>query len=716
MARESRASRRYIGNWNKHLMRKIITFLILSILANNFMFAQKSIVVVDSLKKLLATAKDETLIVDYKNQLAYEYVIDNAVKAKQIATEALSLATKNNDRLGVLNANNNLGLACYYTNDYDQALKHYYISRDIAIELKNNSKLAVALNNIGLVYDDKADYNNALTYYLQSLKLVEGTGESKSQLASTLNNIALIYQTQGKYEEALSFHNRALKIKREIGNKRGEGSSLHNIGLVYKLKGEYDKSLEFYNRALELRKLINDESGVGLTLNNIGSVYDSRGEYDKALRYFEEALVIREKSQDKYGLAITLFSMGSAYCERKEYKKGNEFIERAMNIAKEIGAKELLKHGYETYALIYAAQGDYKHAYENQKEYIAVKDSILNETTIQQLNELQTKYESEKKQKELELITKESKIQALELNKNKMWMYVLVIAILLVISLALLLFNRYNLKHKANELLAHQNAEITQQKKEITDSINYAKRIQESILPPEEHWKKLLPNSFIFYRPKDIVSGDFYWIEQKQNVVCFAAVDCTGHGVPGALMSVVGFNLLTQAVNEVGLTKPSEILEHLDAGVTKTLRQTEHGKGVKDGMDLSLCSFDTTTNVLQYAGAFNALYYVRENTLHEIKADKFPIGVNLDGVVDNYQNHTVQLQKGDCVYLFSDGYADQFGGSKGKKFKYNQLKNLFIEIANKSVDEQKQIIADAFDVWKGGLEQVDDVVVIGLKI
>jgi serine phosphatase RsbU (regulator of sigma subunit) len=694
----------------------VILVLLLSIFSRNYLNAQKSKAVVDSLQKILASTKDEKLIADYKNQMAYEYVVDNSPKATQLANEALTLATKNEDQLGILNAQNNLGLACYYINQYDDALKHFNKASEIARALKNDSKLAVALNNIGLVYDDKADYNNALTYYLQSLKLVEGTGESKFQLASTLNNIALIYKTQGKYDEALSFHNRSLKIKREIGNKRGEGSSLHNIGLVYKLKGDYDKSLEFYHQALELRRSINDESGAGLTLNNIGSVYDSKGEYDKALRYFEEALVIREKSQDKYGLAITLFSMGSAYCERKEYKKGNDFMERAMNIAKEIGAKELLKHGYETYALIYEAQGDYKHAYENQKEYIAVKDSILNETTIQQLNELQTKYESEKKQKELELVTKESKIQALELNKNKLWMYVMVIAILLVICLAALLFNRYNLKQKANELLAHQNAEITQQKKEITDSINYAKRIQESILPPHEHWKKLLPNSFIFYRPKDIVSGDFYWIEQKHNVVCFAAVDCTGHGVPGALMSVVGFNLLTQAVNEVGLTKPSEILEHLDAGVTKTLRQTEHGKGVKDGMDLSLCSFDTTTNVLQYAGAFNALYYVRENTLHEIKADKFPIGVNLDGVVDNYQNHTIQLQKGDCVYLFSDGYADQFGGEKGKKFKYNQLKNLFIEIAKKPVDEQKQIIANAFDVWKGGLEQVDDVVVIGLKI
>lgn len=679
-------------------------------------FAQKGSDVADSLSRLINETKDENLLVKYRNELAYEYVSVDPVKGKAMATEVLSLATRFDNKEGIMNAHNNLGLASYYSNEYEAALKHYQLARDLAIQLKNNSKLAVALNNIGLVYDDKADYNNALSYYLQSLKLVEGTGESKYQLASTLNNIALIYQSQGKYDKALEFHERALNIKREIGNKKGEGSSLHNIGLVYKLKGDYQKSLDYYDQALKLREAINDESGYALTLNNIGSVYESKNELLKAKDYFERSLAIREKLKDKYSLSITLFSLGSNYASRKEYGKAEEYLGRAMSIAKEIGGKDLIKFGYETYATMYFDQGEFKKAFLNQKQFIDIKDSILNETNSKQLNELQTKYETEKKQKELELVTKESQIQALELNKNKMWMFVLIIAVLLVLTLAGLFYNRYNLKQKANELLEHRNNEITQQKKEITDSINYAKRIQESILPPQEHWKKILPNSFIFYRPKDIVSGDFYWIEQKNNVVCFAAVDCTGHGVPGALMSVVGFNLLTQAVNEVGLTKPSEILQHLDAGVTKTLRQSENSKGVKDGMDLSLCSIDLNTNELQYAGAFNSLYYVVNDQLHEIKADKFPIGVNLDGVVDTYTNHTVQLKKGDCVYLFSDGYADQFGGPRGKKFKYNQLKELLLKISAKDVNDQKKQIEKAFDSWKGGLEQVDDVVIIGLKI
>lgn len=699
------------------LKNKLIFFLLLSLLVLiKPAYAQKSKIVVDSLKKLLVPTAPDTLKIKLLNEIGHEYITSDSALATQYASDALNLSLKINYKPGEMNAHNVLGLVLYYSSSYDGALEHHEISRKIAEQLKDKSKLAVALNNIGLVYDDRTEYNKALKYYMESLALAENSEKGKWQMGSTLNNIALIYQTQGKYEDALAFHNRSLKIKKEINNRKGVGSSLHNIGLVYKLMGEYEKSLEYYFLALTVRKENNDENGTALTLNNIGSVFESQGLFNKAFVYFEQSLEIRKKLKDRYGLAISLFSMGSNYCSRNQYEKGFDYYNKALQIGKEIGSKDLLERGYESMALASANQKNYQKAFEYQTLLMAVKDSIYNAESSRQLNELQTKYESEKKQKEIELLTKNDEIQELQLNKNKLWMVVLISTILVVLLLAGLLFNRYKMKQKANDLLEHQNTEITQQKKEITDSINYAKRIQESILPPADHWKKILPQSFIFYRPKDIVSGDFYWIEQKNDTVCFAAVDCTGHGVPGALMSVVGFNLLTQAVNEVGLTKPSEILKHLDAGVTKTLRQSETGKGVKDGMDLSLCSLNLKTLELQYAGAFNSLYYVIDGVFNEIKADKFPIGVNLDGKVDNYQNHTVQLKKGDCVYLYSDGYADQFGGIQGKKFKYKKLKELLTVISSDSIEHQQNKIEKTFDDWKGNLEQVDDVVIIGLKI
>ena len=259
-------------------------------------------------------------------------------------------------------------------------------------------------------------------------------------------------------------------------------------------------------------------------------------------------------------------------------------------------------------------------------------------------------------------------------------------------------------------------ARVVESKKELDDSISYAERIQRAIMPPLDLVDTILPKSFILYLPKDVVSGDFYFVEQYGDEIVFASVDCTGHGVPGALMSVVGFNYLHQAVTEKGITKPSEILSFLDAGVNERLRQTGGESGVNDGMDLSLCTLNIKTKILQYAGAYNPLYIISNNELLQTKADKSPIGVNTDGVTDEYTNHSFQLKEGDCVYLFSDGYADQFGGPKGKKMMYKRLRNLLLEVHQKPMNSQKDILHTAFTDWQKEEEQVDDVLLMGVRI
>lgn len=670
----------------------------------------------DSLWKCLNQTKVDSIRINCLDNIAYDNLGSNNEKAIEYATQALQLAIDRGYATGRIKAYNVLGLAFYYLNEYDQALVWHQRSTELSSKVGDFRQKAVALNNIGLVYDDRGDYEKALYYYLESMKLSDKDEKNKMLYASSMNNVALIYQSQKDFDKALEFHTKALELKKSLGNKRGVGNSLHNLGLVYKLKGDYEKSLQYYFEALPIRQEVGDLIGEGITYNNIGSVYDSKGEHEKAFPFYEKALSVLKETKDKYNTAITLFSLGSNYCDRKQMEKGLVYLNEAMGIARSLGARDLEKFGYEVMTAYYSEKGDYKQAFDFQSRYIQLKDSLFNLENSKQLNALQNKYEDEKKQKEIDLLTKDSEIQALQLNRNKLWFSVLSFAIVLVLLLAALLFNRYKLKQAANNKLEQQNSEISQQKKEITDSINYAKRIQESILPPAEHWQRLLPSSFIFYRPKDIVSGDFYWIEGNEEQVFFAAVDCTGHGVPGALMSVVGFNLLTQAVNEVALDVPAEILKHLDAGVTKTLRQSGEGVGVKDGMDLSLCVLNKKTKILQYAGAFNSLYYVRNKQFFEVKADKFPIGINLDGIVDDYNNHSMQMQTGDMVYLFSDGYADQFGGPNGKKFKYKLLKELLVEVSDLPISEQELRIAATFDQWKGELEQVDDVLIIGVQI
>ncbi len=269
---------------------------------------------------------------------------------------------------------------------------------------------------------------------------------------------------------------------------------------------------------------------------------------------------------------------------------------------------------------------------------------------------------------------------------------------------------------RQKEEIETQNQELEVLYKHVTDSIRYAKRIQEAILPPDSLVKRLLPNSFVLYKPKDIVSGDFYWIDEKEDKTMFAAVDCTGHGVPGAFMSIVGYNLLKHVVNNNNFTKPSLILDGLNEGVSETLHHGHEEAQAKDGMDISFCTINFKTFELEYSGAYNPLYIVRNGELLQTKADKFPIGLFVGQERKKFTNHSVQLQKNDCVYIFSDGYADQFGGPDGKKFMAKNFRDLLLSIFEKPINNQKEILNNTIEEWRGHLDQVDDILIIGVKI
>jgi serine phosphatase RsbU (regulator of sigma subunit)/HAMP domain-containing protein len=263
--------------------------------------------------------------------------------------------------------------------------------------------------------------------------------------------------------------------------------------------------------------------------------------------------------------------------------------------------------------------------------------------------------------------------------------------------------------------IENKNEELEILYKQVTDSIHNAKRIQEAILPPSALIDQILPNSFVLFKPKDIVSGDFYWIEKKNGLTYFAAVDCTGHGVPGAFMSLVGHNILKDIISNTNVIKPSEILDKLREGVINTLHVSNSGTQFKDGMDITLCCINFDTLELQYAAAYNPLCIVRDGELIIYNANKFPIGAFI-GEKENFDNITIQLQKNDQLYIYSDGYADQFGGPNGKKFMVGNFRKLLVQLANKPITEQMGFLKTTLDNWQGDLEQVDDVLIIGLKV
>jgi len=433
-------------------------------------------------------------------------------------------------------------------------------------------------------------------------------------------------------------------------------------------------------------------------------------------------------------LCYGLLALAKMQTNVKSYLAAESTLLEAKRIAEKINANKQLSAILEMLSGVYAKTGNYREAYETHTRFTRIQDSILNFDNNLHITEMTTKYESDRKSKEIELLKKQKEIQRLnqnaEVSKNKIVRNSLIGGFIVILILAVLIYNRYQLKQKANLALQEKNEDIQQQKekielqahelteknKEITDSIHYAKRIQLAILPPDDELERMLPESFVLYKPKDIVSGDFYWLHQAADKVLVAAVDCTGHGVPGALMSVVGSNMLNQIVSEPSNTKTNSILNALNKNISINLQQRSQNAGLRDGMDISLCALDLKKRTVEFSGAMNSAYLVRNKEVTEIPANKIAIGTWHEHPDKLYDCHEHALQKDDMLFLFTDGYADQFGGPKGKKFRYKQLLEMLLANSDKSCKQQKEILNDTFEEWRGKLEQVDDVCIIGVRI
>jgi len=624
---------------------------------------------IDSLKIELSNSKNDTTSVDILIKLSqYLRNTGNTVDAEKYAQQAIDLSKKNNYKRGLGSGYFIMGWVKHYLGDYD-----------------------VAQN-----------------YYVQAMKLQESIGDDKG-LASTLTTMGIIAIRIGNIDKSLEYYQQALTIKEELKDSIGIGALLNNIAVVYYQLEDFDKAIAYMENALKIYEAIGSKQAQSTILYNLGGYYYDEGDREKGIRYIQEAHKATLETGDPYTIAMSYITLSSVKLDERNYKEALKLNNLALDYANKAAAKDQIMSVYETYSDIYSAMGNYHKAFEYQAQYILIKDSIFDSEKSQQITELAEKYESEKKQKEIELLNKEKEKQATityEQNKRKNTIIFSVIGgLVLVVIFSIFLFKRFRVTNQ-------QKIVIEEKQKEITDSITYAKRIQEAILPPEPIIKKLLPNSFFLYKPKDIVSGDFYWLEQKENKILFAAVDCTGHGVPGAFVSIVGHNGLTRAINEFGLTQPAQILNKLNELVEETLRQKDNQ--VRDGMDISLCCIDFSNNQLQYAGANNPLYLVRNNEIIITKADKQPIGGT--GENKTFTNHSFEINKGDSIYIFSDGFADQFGGPKGKKYGYAQFRNFLLSIQNYSMSEQLNLMNEEFNNWKGELEQLDDVCLIGLKI
>jgi serine phosphatase RsbU (regulator of sigma subunit)/TPR repeat protein len=570
---------------------------------------------------------------------------------------------------------------------------------------------ALAINNIGYVYYFKGNYAKGLEYYLQALTIREQVQDIYG-ISESLYNIATVYRSQGNVPKAIEYMEKSVRMSEEKNDKASMALAYYGIGTIYLKQGDHPKAMEYYMKSLKL----NQELGITLQVcrnyNSIGNVFLRMGREDEAMKYYRLGLDVASAISDMSTVSSANTNLGNIYFARRDYAKALTHGQLGLAISQQIGNPDRIRVAAKLLSDVYSAQKQPGPAFGMYKLYIQMRDSISNQEAEKAAIEKRFQYEYEKKAAADSVrIAEEKKVSEAQHVKERTQRYALYGGLLLMLVFALFMLNRFKVTHKQKLLIENQKALVEEKQKEMLDSITYAKKIQQAVLKEEEHVSKHLPSHFIFFRPKDIVSGDFYWALEKRKHLYMAAADCTGHGVPGAFLTMLGVSFLNEINAGEQLLRPDEVLNELRNKVVAELGATGQ---TKDGMDISFFRLNLENRELMWAGAYNPLWYVREGKLVEVKGDKQPIGYS-DGKT-LFTNHLLQLQKGDVIYIFTDGYADQFGGAGGKKFKYKQLEQMILDMHLLPMDKQKEIVTSRFEAWKGDHSQVDDVCFIGMTV
>ncbi|MFH2096606.1 MAG: tetratricopeptide repeat protein [Bacteroidota bacterium] len=661
---------------------------------------------------------------------------------------------------------NDLGYYYDYKGQTDKTWEYYNKSLDITRELNDTALLTTSMINIAMQYRFKGEIDNAVKLNLECIEMLKGT-DHKHNLALAYNNLGTIYHNQAELEESLECYYRSLELFEEINDLKGAGLASNNLGSVYLETGDNRKALEYYEKCLNIQLTRNDKIDISGILFRLGSYHNRLKNYEVSLHFYKDALKYSRESGYSRNVSVALNYLGDAYDLLGHQDSAKMYYIESLKIAESIGSipeqvtplrslsqihlKEgnidsayiyaskglelataadyptVIAHCAKVLAIVYRKRGEWEKAYKMyvlfHEKWELVRQQEQNEEIIRK----QFSYEYEKKEalKEAEHI-KEMAVA----NAAKKQQLIISIAVAAGLALALIfayiIWRRLRITKQQKAIIESQKVLVDAKNKEILDSINYAQRIQEAFLRHEETLRQKLPPHFIIFRPKDIVSGDFYWGLEKNGHLYIAVADCTGHGVPGAMMSMLGIAFLNEINSGSELHSPAEILEKLRRKIIAELKEGGQGSAVqmKDGMDISLLMKDMKSRKAVWAGANNQLFIIPENgnEIKEIRGDKQPVGFSFNPAP--FTDHELRLAKGDKLYLFSDGYVDQFGGPEGKKFKFKRFRETLLQTAKKDIRQQGGDIENILLEWMSQpnsmtgkpYEQVDDITVIGLMV
>ncbi|WP_170830016.1 tetratricopeptide repeat protein [Williamwhitmania taraxaci] len=694
---------------------------------------------VDTVKLRAALKRTDHLISTGAYDLAFQladslYAV--AKKAGLANTQGLAL-----NRMGVV-------LRC--KGDLSHSLIILNQSLGIADSLHNQDLISNNYNNIGAVNRMLGNYPLALRCYLKSLKIKDELHDLDG-MAAVLNNIGIVYLYQEDYDKALDYYGRSQVISQKIKDIPGQAISYINIGEAYQKKGNNSDAIVFYMKGLELSEQIGDRDNQAVISNELGNIYKSKGDCSYAYEFYAKSLLVFEQLKDNYRIAQVLTNLGSCCIELNRKEEGHRLLLRALSLSKAIGSWELIRDVSAELSQYYQKNGNYKQALTYHQGYTAARDSSFSKEKTEQLIRAQMRFDFEKEQHNIEVEQEKRSVIAGEKSRWQLAIRVM-LSIIVVVLLALLAVLYRNYRNKqllfvkleehqneilekneelmqqqeeilaqrdeiehANEVLKERQRQIEQQNERIMSSLEYAKTIQEAILPEDHVFSAIFRDYFILYQPKDVVSGDFYWTYKTNECTLFALADCTGHGVAGGFMSMIGNTLLNQIVVESEITDPALVLEKLNIMVREALKQDADSPHSHSGMDIAIVLYDKLEGTLTFSGAKRPLYMFKGNEFIKIAGDSRSIGGYQLEATRKFTLNKITLDEPTVVYLFSDGFSDQLN-EDDRKFGVATLKSLLSEIYRLPMAKQKQRLLMAHQAHKGGREQIDDITMIGFAI
>ncbi len=616
----------------------------------------------------------------------------------------------------------NLAAACVQTGQTTKAIEilHECLIYFGSIgDLINQSN---CISNLAYIYQDQGDISNSLKQNFEALKIREKLNDTLD-LGYSYINIGSLYQQQKDTAKAREFYRKALKSFSSTKNKRGLAYSYNSLGSSFTSYKDTTMGFMYYRKSAAISKELEDKLALANVITNIGRAYVQNSFPEIGIKYLLQGLEINKSTNNRKGVGACLCNIGVILRDQKKFSEAINYGKEAVSIAQELGLIEDLRNASELLYTCYKSTNNNSEALKMHELMITSRDSLVNQKNRKAAIYSQFQYDFDKKESK---ITAEKDKILLEANAEKRRQYIIVISVCFIL-LVVIIFSGFLMRsrkqiQKANITILAQKEEVEEQKhlvdeknKEITESINYAKRIQQTLLASKTLLSNNLENYFVYFNPKDIVSGDFYWATRTEDKFYLIVADSTGHGVPGAFMSLLNIGFLSEAIKERSILSCDEILNYVRKRLVESLAFDNSTEGNNDGMDCCLMAFDMKNKALEFACANNPIVIIRQNKLIEFDPDKMPVGRSPKQDLP-FTKHTIQLEKGDRVYAFTDGYSDQFGGPKGKKFRHKNFEELLLSFNEISMEEQQQAIQSRFEEWKGDLDQIDDVLVFGLKI